>query len=291
MEIRVLLDTCAIRSHIHQGPFLLPVDAVRARLESMKVSIADSAMAELLEQRVANRVPDWDRRVGEIDSILDTDQPIFPGGNELARLAGTQLGEEPDRADRLRYYREGWQLLRDARDIAELQRPRTYKTADGRAMQIRLDLDTLHRVMDDERNGWIAFIERMKDLIGAETNMTREQILAIMHNGLRPTAPTDPADIASKLDGVVQVLASFIYLGLNGATPYNPRREKRRGDVFDWTLLFALPLPAIVCTADKKFVNRFRSLNSRQASQLVTMEEFSRHTEDDTLQGLLPWHV
>ena len=93
MEIRVLLDTCAIRSHIHRQPLLLPVEALRARSELVKVSIADSAMAELFEQRVEDRVPDWNDRIHEIDSILDPNQPIFPGGDGLGRPAGAQLGE------------------------------------------------------------------------------------------------------------------------------------------------------------------------------------------------------
>lgn len=288
MEIRVLLDTCAIRSHIHQHPWLLPISELRARLDVIKVSIADSAMAELFEQRVQNRIPNWNERIGEIDSILDPEQPVFPGGSELAVLSGTQLGEEPNREDRTQYYRTGWQLLRDAGDLSELQRPHTFKTSDGRTMRITLDPGRLQNVMADERDAWVAFIERMENILGPDTSPTRKQILDIAQTGLRSQQPTDPPDIADKLDGVVQVLASFIHMRTTGSTPYNPRAEHRRGDVFDWSLLFALPLPAIICTADTTFVNRFRALNSHQASQVVNMEEFSDRVANDSLLELLP---
>lgn len=284
MSICILLDTCTFRNDVHKTGDRLDVAAIRASKEGLSVSIADPAFAELVEQIMTGRLK-FDRAdTIRIEAILDESQPIFPGGRELAIAAGTLVAPPADIEERRLYYRAGWRLIRGG------STEEFYEYPPGTIKRVAPDCATALEATNDERARWIAFIEDMfKRLTAEKRHFSRRDIIRYIQSELnRNPAAGDPHNLVQDLDGAIHVLADFLNMRLNGNTPYNPMAEKRRGDTFDWLLLFALPVPAIVVTADGKFVNRFRATGSAQRHQVVTVTEFNERVRAGIVHELLP---
>jgi hypothetical protein len=79
-------------------------------------------------------------------------------------------------------------------------------------------------------------------------------------------------------------------MAINQSPPYDPSTKERHGDLFDWALLFALPLPSVVVTSDGPFINRLRATKATDARQIVSVEEFNDHVRKDTLESLIAHH-
>lgn len=103
---------------------------------------------------------------------------------------------------------------------------------------------------------------------------TEADILALMKVN-RGTYPGDPPDLGDKLDSVARMIACLVSQPLKKNDPYNPDTEKRRGDAFDISLHFYVPLHCVICTADQKFVNRLRNTGAPNARQVVSVQEFN----------------
>ena len=56
MIVRVLLDTCTVRNHVHGDVDTIDISAVRTRLADYKLSIPASTFAELIEQLLDGRL-------------------------------------------------------------------------------------------------------------------------------------------------------------------------------------------------------------------------------------------
>lgn len=293
MITRILLDTCTVRSHIHGTTPLLDLEAIKAWRHKYRVSLADSTMAELLSQLVEERLPMslWTSRVGDFDHVLDQQWPVFPGGCELASIAETSAVHGHNLRDSKLYYQAGWRLLRTAQNIRDLQQGITYSDSSSKQFAIRADAKHIASTMRNARNEWIDYISRMKTQLASQRTGRKnvETIVGLMKSDLG-SRPDDPPDLAEKLDGLTRMIAQFVDMALHSASPYNPKAERRRGDVFDLSLLFSLPLPAVICTGDGSFVNRLRATGARQSAQVVTIDEFNSHARLDTLESILGSH-
>lgn len=290
MLTRVLLDTCAVRNHLHRSNPAIDLYALRPRLWKYRISIADPTMAELISQLLEGRLPisDWIARIGDLDAILDRHWPIFPGGHELAELSGATPPHGIDLRDSQLYYQASWRLMRNATSTADLTNGLIFKNAVGKAHRIRADAHHVATTMQAERDSWINYINRMQGLLtGLPTGRQNFQaIVALMRSDLG-ARPDDPPDLADKLDAITRMIATLVDMSLHPKTPYNPASVGRRGDAFDSCHLFAIPLPAIICTADRPFVNRLRATQAPQSNQVLTVEEFNTHVTNDTLESIL----
>jgi hypothetical protein len=76
---------------------------------------------------------------------------------------------------------------------------------------------------------------------------------------------------AQKLDLVIHVLAKRGIQAVTGRTPYNPNGEPN--DPLDLDLLFGIPLPAWVGTADERLHRLVRSTTSADRSAVMTVAE------------------
>ena len=120
------------------------------------------------------------------------------------------------------------------------------------------------------------YIQHIQSLLPSlgETEITEEGILAQMKKN-QGTYPGDPPDLGDKLDSAARMIARLVSQALKKRDPYNPFTDKRRGDAFDISLLFYIPLPSVICTADEKFVNRLRDTGAFHACQVVTINELN----------------
>jgi hypothetical protein len=288
MIIRVILDTCTVRNHLHQGERLLDFEAIRSSSEQLRFSLAGGTLAELLEQLVEARISfgDWNARVSNIDGILDQRWPVLPTGRELAALAGTQTDLSTNLESKRRHLKTCWQLTRNSHCLADLQTLRTYEGEGGATYGVTLDAKRPGSVNTGRRISWMEYIEKMQDMLPPYNirynGECEKKVLALMKQGLG-TQPGDPPDLAQMLDPVARMIARLVCESLNPKTPYNPRTEDRKGDAFDISLLFYISLPTVICTADKKFVNRLAATKAPNAQQVMTVEDFNTSVAAGTL--------
>jgi hypothetical protein len=292
MLIRVILDTCTVRNHVHKTGPRLNLQAIRAYPDQLRLSLPGSTFAELLEQLCDNEggiaFPDWQNAVPDLDSILDKRWPFLPSGKQLSALTGLQTDLTLDVAFERSYMQACWQLLKSATNVADFQRGLVFQGPDSQRCEIKLDPKTLETVNAGERQSWIDHIEKMQKLLSSlRVGTNDEEKVYNMMRSNQGTQPLDPPGMAEKLDSVNRMIAKLVALSLQRKAAYNPKTEKRRGDAFDISLLFYVPLPAVICTADQKLVRRLRDTGASHSQQVVNVDEFNQHVVNGTLSSLV----
>lgn len=278
MLARILLDTCTVRNHLHANGMQLDFKAIHSSVEQLRFSLPGGAGVELLEQLTEGRVSwkEWTTGIQAIDSILDQRWPLLPTGRQLAAIAGTQTNVAIDIEAERRHLRAVWRLQRHSKSTSDLERGGWYEGVDGQRYAIKLELPKLQSAGAAERDSWKNYIRHIQTLLPSlgVKQASEADILALMKMN-QGTYPGDPVDLGDKLDSVSRMIARLVSQALKKKGPYNPDTDKRRGDTFDISLLFYIPLPSVICTADEKFVNRLRSTGAPHARQVVSVEEFN----------------
>ena len=278
MLVRILLDTCTLRNHLHTIGKQLDFGAIHSNTEQLRFSVPGGAGVELLEQLTEGRLSwaEWTKGIPTIDSILDQRWPLLPTGRQLAAIAGTQTDIAIDIEAERRHLRAVWGLQRYAKSTADLQRGGWYEGADGKRYAIKLELPKLQAAGTAERDSWRDYIHHIQALLPClgVAGATEGDILAMMKMN-QGTYPGDPPDLGDRLDSVARMIARLVSQSLKKKDAYNPDTEKRRGDAFDISLLFYVPLPSVICTADEKFVNRLHDTGAPHARQVVSVNEFN----------------
>jgi hypothetical protein len=270
----VVFDTCMVRGVIHNHD-----DSIQKLTEmsayKLKVSfrIGDTALSELCLALLDDRLPwnDWSDRIAHINNILDPNLPVLPGGRELTTLVDPTQSVYPQDIGGTEYWKAAWQLIADARSDNDIIQGREFTFTDGTVVRIRATKETAQAVFDDERTKWAKYFESMQSLLSG-SHLTQQQIISLIRKGL-DTNGTEAPPLSSQYDAMVCSLGRFIYLSLNGQQPYNPRSVKRDGDPFDFSLLHALPLPARICTKDKRFKSHVDLSSSTQSDRVMLPEQ------------------
>jgi hypothetical protein len=166
-----------------------------------------------------------------------------------------------------------------------------YTDASGNLKKLPLNTTQLKNSLNEGRQSWIDFIVEMQRLHrnGEADFSTLPKIEAYLRSGLGSES-TDAPDLATRLEPVTRLQAHFAHMAINQSPPYDPSKENRRGDLFDWALLFTLPLPSVIVTSDGKFIKRLRATKATDALQIVSVEEFNDHARKDTLESLIAHH-
>lgn len=290
MLVRIVLDTCTIRNHLHELGHRLDFSAINSSTEQLRFSVAGGAGFELLEQLTAGRLPwsEWPK-ISTLTPYLDDRWPLLPTGRQLAALAGTQTDISIDvEAERL-HLRACWRFQTIARSNEDLTQKRaSYRGADGKEYAIQLNHAALASAGSQQRRSWIDYIDHIRTLAPqlGFTKLDEASIVALMKSN--PNAyPGDPPDFGDRLDAVSRMIARLVAQSLNRTAPYNPSSVKRRGDAFDISLLFYVPLPSVICTADERFVNRLRDTGAPHAKQVVTVNELNNLMRNNGVANLV----
>jgi hypothetical protein len=206
----------------------------------------------------------------------------------LAAIAGTQTDIVIDTEAERRHLRAVWRLLRHSKSTSELQRGGWYEGADGRRYGIKLELSKLQTVSAAERDSWRDYIRHIQTLLPSlgVKNATESDILSLMKMN-QGTYPGDPPDLGDKLDSAARMIARLVSQAVKTKGAYNPDADKRRGDAFDISLLFYVPLPSVICTADERFVNRLKDTGAPHSCQVVSVDEFNECVRNGTVGTLL----
>ena len=291
MLTRILLDTCVVRNIIHNDRVSLDYQALRPRLWKYRISLADGAFAELIDQLTHSPIEfkECHAKLFELNAYLDKKWPIFAGGRKLSALAKLQTDTFCDITSTQIFLQACWNLLRNSDSLEKLLAGIEFVDISGRRKTLKPDPQQIATAMEAGRQAWIRQIEEMQRILNQNQAYRFDDYKAICR-ALVGFGETDPPDLAERIDGFLRIFAHFIYMALKNRTPYNPSSENRRGDSFDMLLLLALPLPAIIVTAENSLPNRLKETKAIDARQVVTVDEFNEHVRNDTLEELLLHH-
>lgn len=277
-----MLDTSVVRKIVHGDPDALDVNALLALKGNHLVSIADGALAELADQLLRGSISpgDWAKGIAAIDSLLDPDFPLAPGGKELASMWGAHPPVGLDLGEARAYYRAAWRYLRSVQQPADLTRREVFHAPSGRGYAIRLDAAHVRTVLAEAGARWASWVANVAGLITKSKDegdkVTEADLQRLMLSNL--ALDMGVAD-AMKLDLVIHVLAKRAIQASTGKTPYNPKGE--HNDPLDLDLLFGIPLPAWVVTADLRLHRLVQSTASRDKASVMTPEELLNRLRND----------
>lgn len=271
---RILLDTSVVRKVVHRDADALDIEKLRALKGQHAVSIADGALAELADQLIRGSISpeDWTMGIEELDTILDPDFPVAPGGKELAAMWGARPPVGLDLGEVRAYYRAAWRYLRLAKQPTDLSRSEVYHAPSGRAYAIRLDGAHVKNVLANAGGQWASWVSGIAKLIKKIKSdgdpVTEAELRKLLLSNLR--LDMGVAD-AMRLDLVIHLLAKRAIQASTGKTPYKPKGT--HNDPLDLDLLFGIPLPAWVVTSDLRLHRLVRATTSRDKSAVMTPDE------------------
>jgi hypothetical protein len=286
MPVRLVLDTSAVRKHLHRDADRIDLEMIRKNRDDLLVSLPDIAPAELVKQLLEASIKwgEWGR-IAELDALLDPVMPVIAGGRELALISGLFPVADFDEEDSRRYYKAGWNLLVRSRSRSALSRGIEYRDRRGRRRRRKLRAEPNHidQVFEDERRGWKEFLDEMKGIPGL-AEQPRAEIGRIVDLAMTPGAG-EAADLPDKLEAQRRILARYIAEYLRKKEPYNPVSPKNKGDIIDFTMLMVLALPdTVICTADENtLIKRLREGGSNQLRRVITPQELNQHLNEGTL--------
>ena len=271
---RILLDTSVVRKLVHADADGLDVGALNALKGSHPVSIADGALAELADQLLRGSMSpmDWAKQIAVLDAVLDPDFPVAPGGKELAAMWGAHPPVGLDPGEARAYHRAAWRYLCSVQQPADLTRREVFHAPSGRAYEIRLDAPHVRAVLTEAGQRWAAWVSSVAAIIAKNDAdgdpITEADLRQLTLSNL--CLDMGVAD-ALKLDLVIHVLAKRAMQATAAKTPYSPKGD--HNDPLDLDLLFGIPLPAWVVTADLRLHRLVRSTKSSDAAAVMTSEE------------------
>jgi hypothetical protein len=268
---RILLDTVTVRKVLYADPDALDLEKLALVRGERLVSISDGSLAELAAALLQGRlsVDIWAARIAQFDAVLDQVAPVYPGGVELATLAGLRAASPTfDPSSALGYYRATWAMLRAVRSKEDLERPGAYVDAGGRRFQLRLDSKHAEEVLREAGSKWTDWVnaagQQLRELRGAGDQLDAEELRELIRRFLM----LDGMEAAAldKLDLAIRVIALRTLQAGEAHAAYKPSRSN---DAIDFDLLFAVALPALVCTSDGRLVRLAQDTGSADANRVM----------------------
>ncbi len=261
----IILDTSIIRGLVQgESESINLVKELRTLRGQHYISLADGAPVEILYW--LERAPDETiKRVkpalGELSRILDPEFPIAPGPLDLAEFTGLiRYSPGKSRSDLKRFSKALWKHLRTIASREDLKRDLRYRNSSDQEVIKRYKgtegvlrplqdtwIDSLIAA-DAKRVGYEGLAEEHAERI---TQRNQKRLAELIHlppsNGVR-----------ARLELLNQYMVERVRMV--SAKGYSPPKKTSSNPAVDAILLFYMVLPAIVCTADSRFVNSVRSL-------------------------------
>jgi hypothetical protein len=268
--VRVVLDTSAVRAVAHGDDDALDVDALRELEGLPHFCVADGAMLELLDDLLSGSLTfeGWAHATKRVEPLLDPTSPVAPGGRSLARIWGAAPPRKDDGIGEDQYRREVWRHMSAARSRAELVRPLSYVQGDQR-VEVQLEPDRPSSRVREAGGTYASWFDRVAEhaLDDAGRRKGEDEIADDIRTGLSNILGF--ADM-QMLDLSIRFSAKRV---VERCGPRRSRYKPTANDALDLELLFALPLPALVCTGDQRLIRVVRSLGSPQGRDVLSPPE------------------
>lgn len=223
-------------------------------------SLADNALAELLNQRIKGGLTDDDLRTicAALAQFLNPDVPVLPGKRDLMSMIGESDNQSWSEADAAAYAGAGWAVLNDPTLLDDESRER------------------LPRALQDDRDDWIKVFKTF-DALQAEKlaqdpdfetrcpldqykHPTLDAALDAIAAGGKSQSPT----MAERQDLVMRYLWRQWVRSRKAVQPYDPENAGKINDGIDFDLYHYLTLPAYVVATEKGFHGAIADIKSPQ---------------------------
>lgn len=268
---RILLDTNIVRNFIHGDISSIDFNELIKIKGKHPISIGNAAIAELAAALYRGSIPfaEWSTRVKILDSVIDPDFPVAPGGKELSAIWGGHSSLGIDLAETRAHHRATWRLIRDAKSPSDLEKGVDFSGPTGRRYLIRVDPSNYESVFREEGHRWSEWFTRTVEILKNEesngTSVSEDFLIQIQKSDLIKDMGFSDAE---KLDLIVRVMAKRLIQGMKKRDPY--KAKKTHNDPLDIDLLYGIPLPAWICTSDTKLLTLVESTGSADANKVMS---------------------
>lgn len=274
-RIIVALDTNVLRDLCYAEPSWLPVFVEMAH-DRYEFCIADNAIAEIVAQfeRAAMTDTEYQTAMGRLSTFISPLLPVLPGKFDLrGMIEALEKGETfaPREAHVLSL--ATWALLEGAKSLADLRKGIEYN--DGpRSFRMSAKQDGADDALQEERDHWIGHIKQYDILPKGELPKHSTDVLAGMRDAIDKDVNVEPK-MSVRLDLALRQMQRQVEARTRAKEPYNPETHRKRNDGIDFTLTFALMLPALLCTSDGNYCTTLRQLPSFQTAWVYKPDELA----------------
>lgn len=230
-------------------------------------SLADGAVAELLNQRLGGQISDtaYSRMLSRIERFLDTELPMFPGASDISAVIGGGAGAHPWSAENFHAVADAsMAYLRAANDLA-----------DGGLGE--RDRQRAAAALQEARDGWIEHFGPML-LEFPPTDEDDELGGPTFEAFLRRADEESPLPyppFSTRLDLGLKFAWRQHVRKNRSVEPYDPTNRKKLNDGIDFELYYFLMLPGLLVTSDKGFGVRLDPISSFQRDWIWKPEELA----------------
>lgn len=272
-----ILDTSVVRGIIESESGAMDPESLAVIKGSLRISIADGAVAEILYWLARAPVEVLDAvqpALLRLDRCLDQEFPLAPSARGAASLAGIVPWKRGDlREEQASHSRASWKHLCGIRSREDLTRPLQYFDSAGRLASLVPNLTAPSSLLRGMQQSWLPGLVAENFLeqgIERMTDAHERELIAHWREKLCFALGINLSDSRSRrLDLYLQSLARRVRI-------HRPLKRPTSNAAMDQVLLLYLLLPALICTTDAKFVNFIQALDSSDCSLVMTPDDLMR---------------
>lgn len=205
-----------------------------------------------------------------LDALIDDEHPIVPMGIALRVLLGVATTDTTDLARAMRGLRAMWHVFKSAHRPADLREGRPIRL-EGETREFRPA--AIKKNLEDAENRWVGIFAALARELGRPVVPDDREWLADQVRG-----SIEGVERVPELETAVKLAVEWVVVHgrrfLPGAA-YQPKPAPN--DAMDFDQLFVLGLPAILCTSDRKLVERVRPLGTPGSDRILYPAELLAH--------------
>jgi hypothetical protein len=234
------------------------------------IALADGAPIEIMDWLFKRAPEEMMARIGpaleRVGRLLDPEFPIAPGPGDMSAVAGwAAYREGQNRRDLSIFSKALWRQLQTITSREDISRPLNYRdSADRQVVKTFLGTDPMLKKMQE---GWMVHnIAKLAQQFAAQDEEYRglsdadvERLAQRSHQRMATLLRVSRESPA--FDRVELVSRYLVRCTRLAARPlYQPPKEPSSNAAIDAALLNYLIVPAVICTADKRFINSVREI-------------------------------
>jgi hypothetical protein len=266
----IVLDTSIVRGVIAGERDAMDLRSLKAARGRHPIGLADGTPIEIMDWLLNRASGEMVTRVQaaleELDPLLDLEFPIAPGPEDSSAFAGlVPFAQGRNRRDLSAFSKALWRQLRTIASREDVSRPLQYRDSTGQERVLSfLGTSGVLKTMQD---GWMVhdIAKLAQETAAGDKNyggLTDQEVEVLTRSSQRRMAENLRVPPDSPAFERVELVARYLvrWTRLAARPTYTPPREPSSNAAIDAALLNYLVMPAIVCTADKKFINSVREI-------------------------------
>ena len=290
----IVLDTSIVRGLIAGEPDAIDLAALSVVQGKHPIGLADGAPIEIMDWLLKRASDDVLARVRpaleRLTPLLDPEFPIAPGPGNASAFAGlAPYREGHNRRDMSRFLKSLWLRVQTINSREDISRPLRFRDSGGNeCVRTFLGTDEMLKTM---QNGWMVHdIAKLAQEMTAKDEeyrgLTDQEVEVMARNCHRRMAERLRIPLDSPAFERVELVSRYLIRCTRFAArpSYTPPKEPSSNAAIDAALLNYVIMPAIICTADKRFINSVREIPLPDRVRVMSTAELLAWLE----KGALP---